>query len=143
MSSFLEAVGGLLKDWSSLLLIALGINFGGSAFWGGLFLALAGAAISRAWERETSIRAGKELPRESYARLFLVAATAFFVSVIVAIVAYAHAPNWSVQVCMAAGGFASRRIVYFVLSVLEHLGRRGDSVAQRILDKYFPKSPKD
>ena len=139
MGQLLEAIGASLRDWLALVLIALGIKFSGDVYIGGLFLALAGAAISRAWEREIALKAGHPLERESSGRFWLVVLTAFFVSLLVAIMINANYPDWSVQACMAVAGFASRRLVYLSLNVLEHLNRRGNRVADRLLDKILPK----
>lgn len=137
MGQFLELLGATLKDWVSLVLLAIGIKFSGDVFLGGLFLALAGAAISRAWEREIASRKGEPFPRESQFRFWLVVLTAFFVSLLVAIMVNAHFPDWSVQVCMAVSGFASRRLVYTAIGFLEGISNRGDTLAQKTIDKFL------
>lgn len=138
MQPLQDAATGTLKDWVGLALIGIGVRFPPHEFLGGLFMALAGAAISRAWERERARRMGCDLRRENTAMVALVAATAFFASTLVAIFVNANWPDWSVPMVMAASGFASRKLVYGALNVIDGLARRGDHVAQRIIDRFLP-----
>ena len=134
----MEVITGTLKDWFSLFLLGIGVQFSTTEYLGGLFMALAGAAIARAWEKEMARKVGGELPPERNATLFLVAVTAFFVSTMTSILVYAHSPNWSAPMVMAISGFASRRIVYTCLSFVEGVANRGDSIAQRVINKFLP-----
>lgn len=138
MERILEAIAAILKDWVSLALIGLGITFSPSAYIGGLFLAFAGAAIARAWEKDKAEKSGIQLPKESYTRFSLIVLTAFFVSTLVSICINAYFPNWSIQVCMAASGFASRKVVILALSVADNLSQKGDVLADRIADRVLP-----
>lgn len=143
MGRILEAIGTVLKDATSLILIGMGITFAPHVYFGGLFLALAGAAIARAWEKDQAEKAGHPLPKEGGFRLFLVILTAFFVSTLVAIMVMHFWPNWSVQLVMAVSGFASRKVVVLALSVIESLSHKGDTIANRWIDKAFPPQKKD
>lgn len=143
MGRMVEALGSILKDWVSLILLGLGITFSPHMYIGGLFMAFAGAAISRAWEKEYAIKQGKPLPKESPYRFWLVIGTAFFISTLIAILVNAHYANWSIQVVMAASGFASRKLVILALSVIDNLSRKGDTVASRFLNKILPEQNKD
>lgn len=138
MQPVTDAAAGTLRDWLALILLGIGVQFPPHQFLGGLFMALAGAAISRAWERERLRRRGCEVLRENVATLLLVAATAFFTATMVAVFVNSHWPEWSVPMVMAAAGFASRRIVYAALNITEGLARRGDRIAQRIIDRFLP-----
>lgn len=138
MHEISEVTAGTLRDWLALVLLGIGVQFPPHQFLGGLFMALAGAAISRAWERERMRRRGCDLIRESNSTLLLVAATAFFVATVVAVLVNSYWPDWSVPLVMAAAGFASRRIVYAGLNVVEGLAKRGDYIAQRIIDRFLP-----
>lgn len=140
MQTLTDATAGTLRDWVSLILLGLGVQFSTHEYIGGLFMALAGAAISRAWERERARKAGCTLCRESNATLFLVAVTAFFVATVVAIIVKSRWSDSPAPMIMAAAGFASRRIVYGALNVVDGVARRGDSLAQRIIDKFLPGS---
>jgi len=134
----MDAFIGTLRDWFSLFLLSIGVQFSANEYLGGLFMALAGAAIARAWEKELARKKNCELPQESKSALLLVAATAFFVSTLVSVAVHSHFPGWSAPMVMAAAGFASRRIVYGALNVVDGVASRGDSIAQRIINKFLP-----
>lgn len=134
-----DAVTGTLRDWVSLFLLGIGIQFSAHEYIGGLFMALAGAAISRAWEKEQSRRKGLPPSPESAPTLLLIAGTAFFVATVVASAIYSSFPGWSAPLVMASAGFASRRIIYMALGVVDGLAQRGDAMAQRIIDKFLPR----
>lgn len=133
-----DTVTVILKDWVSLILLGLGISFSPHMYIGGLFLAFAGAAISRALEREKAHAYGDTIPRESVYRFWLVVITAFFVSTLTAIVVNVYFPSWSVQVVMGASGFASRKVVILCISIIESLSKKGDTIANRVVNKVFP-----
>lgn len=120
------------RDWLSLLLTGLGITFLPHEYLGGLFLALAGASIASHFDTNTDRRA-----------FWLVMLVAFFVSHIAAIAAQAWAPGWSPQLVMASAGFASRFVTRTALSVLGLLEKRGDSIADRIVDRFLPEKKDD
>lgn len=140
MGRVMEAVTGTLRDGFSLFLLGIGVQFSAHEYIGGLFMALAGAAISRSWEKEMARKNGVDLPQEAASQLFLVVATAFFVATVVSIMVYSYFPGWSAPVVMAASGFASRRIVYGALNVVDGVARRGDSIAQRLINKFLPEA---
>ena len=138
MDRVLEFVGSVFRDAISLILLGLGITFAPHMYIGGLFLALAGAAVARAWEKDLAIKAGTPLPREGNLKLTLVILTAFFVSTLTATTVHAFWPNWSVQLVMAASGFASRWIVALAIHTLIGLSGKGGTLADRLVNKYFP-----
>ena len=138
MGKTLEFLGSILRDATSLVLLGLGITFAPHIYLGGLFLALAGAAVARAWEKDQAARAGHPLPREPNMKLTLVIITAFFISTLSAITVHYFWPKWSIQVVMAASGFASRWLVVLMINTLFSLSKKGDSLASRILNKILP-----
>lgn len=138
MGRILEFVGSIMRDATSLILLGLGITFAPHVYFGGLFLALAGAAIARAWEKDHAAKAGQSLPRENNLKLTLVIVTAFFVSTLVGTTVHSIWPDWSVQLVMAASGFASRWLIILVLNTVISLSNKGDTVANRILNKILP-----
>lgn len=121
----------IARDWLSLLLTGLGITFLPHEYLGGLFLALAGASIAMHFDRETDRRA-----------FWAVMLVAFFVSHIAAMAAQAWRPEWSPQFVMAAAGFASRYATRTALRVLGLLEKRGDKIADHIVDRVLPGSDK-
>lgn len=137
MMRILEFVGSAVRDTFSLILLGLGISFAPHVYVGGLFLALAGAAIARAYEKDQAAQAGLPIPREGNMKLVLVVITAFFVSTLTASVVHTFWSNWSVQLVMAVSGFASRWIVITAINVLIHLSRRGNHIADRLVNRYF------
>lgn len=138
MDRVLELIGSILRDSISLILLGLGITFAPHMYFGGLFLALAGAAVARAWEKDLAAKAGHPLPREGNVKLFLVIITAFFVSTLTASVVHTFWPDWSVQLVMAASGFASRWIVALAINTLISLSGKGGTLADKLVNKYFP-----
>ena len=138
MGKTLEFLGSILRDATSLVLLGLGITFAPHIYLGGLFLALAGAAVARAWEKDQAAKAGHPLPREPNMKLTLVIVTAFFISTLSAITVHHFWPEWSIQVVMAASGFASRWLVVLMINTLFSLSKKGDSLASRILNKILP-----
>ena len=138
MGKTLEFLGSILRDATSLVLLGLGITFAPHIYLGGLFLALAGAAVARAWEKDQAAKAGHPLPREPNMKLTLVIITAFFISTLSAITVHYFWPEWSIQVVMAASGFASRWLVVLMINTLFSLSKKGDSLASRILNKILP-----
>lgn len=138
-----DAVGSILRDWVSLVLLGLGITFSPHAYFGGLFLAFAGAAISRAWEEDAAKRAGREPVPETRSQFFLVLVTAFFVSTLMSITVHAYFESWSVQVVMAASGFASRKVVTLGLGIMNNIAKRSDTISERIIDRVLPGNDKE
>jgi hypothetical protein len=120
----------LARDWVTLLLTGLGISFLAHEYIGGLFLALAGASIASHFDKETDRRA-----------FWAVMLVAFFVSHLAAIGAQTWRPEWSPQFVMAAAGFASRYATRTALRVLGLLEKRGDRIADGIVDRVFPADP--
>ena len=138
MDRVLEFVGSVFRDAISLILLGLGISFAPHMYIGGLFLALAGAAVARAWEKDLALKAGTPLPREGNLKLTLVILSAFFVSTLTATAVHAFWPDWSVQLVMAVSGFASRWIVALAIHTLIGLSGKGSTLADRLVNKYFP-----
>lgn len=121
----------IARDWLTLLLTGLGISFLAHEYVGGLFLALAGASIASHFDKETDRRA-----------FWLVMLVAFFVSHLAAIAAQSWRPEWSPQVVMGIAGFASRYATRTALRVLGLLEKRGDKIADGIVDRVFPNAPR-
>lgn len=137
MEKILEPITAVLKDWISLVLLGIGITFAPYTYFGGLFLAFAGAAISRAWEKERAERMGVPMSDESGVRFWVTVGTAFFVSTLVSIMINEHYPGWSMQFCMGLAGFASRKIINLLLDISSALARRGDLIADKMINRVF------
>lgn len=119
----------LARDWLTLLLTGLGISFLAHEYIGGLFLALAGASIASHFEKD----------RRAF---WLVMLVAFFVSHVAAIAAHSWRPEWSPQLVMALTGFGSRFAVRLALRVMGLLEKKGDRIADGIVDRVFPTAPR-
>lgn len=137
MGQIMDSITAVLKDWVSLILLSLGITFAPHMYWGGLFLALAGAAVARAYEREQARKLGHELEREPTSVFWMVVTTTVFVSTLVAIFVNSYFPTWSVQAVMAISGFASRKIIVLLMTVTSNIARRGDQIADKVINKVF------
>lgn len=138
MRYIVDATISVLKDWLSLFLLGMGITLAPYEYIGGMFLALAGAAISRAWEKDQNRRRGITVEREGNFQFILVVLTAFFVATLAASVVRTHFPSWNVQLIMALSGFASRRIVLFGMIFVDNIYNRSDKLADKIINKVFP-----
>lgn len=116
------------KDWLTLLLAGLGISFAPHEWIGGMFLALAGAAFAMRTD-----------PEQDQRELWLVLLGAFLASHIAAIAANAYIPEFPIQIVMAATGFFSRRLTRFALRLAGMVEDRSDKIADRVIDRVFPK----
>lgn len=122
----------IARDWLSLLLLGLGITFSPGTYFGGLFLAFAGASLATTLDSE-SRRLG----------IFGTLIAAFFIShlaviISVALAGFPYFPSLSPQFVMAVSGFASRYIARFSLRLLQRIETRSDELSDRIIDRYAP-----
>lgn len=117
----------VVRDPLALVLTGLGISFAPHEYIGGLFLALAGASIATAMNRDEDSR-----------KFWLVMLTAVFVSHLVAMGAEYFWPKLPFQLVMALAGFGSRYVVRAALRVFGLLEERGDKLADAIVDKILP-----
>lgn len=122
-----DQITDLAKDWITLGLTGLGISFAAHEYFGGMFLALASASL--AW------RLSPEADQRKFGMVIL---TAFIVSHLSALLVGRWAPDWPVQLVMAVTGFASRWMVQFAIRLLDRVSTRGDSLADRVIDKFIP-----
>lgn len=127
-----DGAEAIMKDWFALLLTSLGISFSTHQFLGGLFLALAGAAIARALSPERDQR-----------ELWLVFATGAIAGIVAAEAMSVWMTGGPVQLIMGAAGFASRYLARFGIALLERAEARGTQIADRVIDKVMPDDKKD
>lgn len=121
----------MAKDWLTLLFAGLGITFLPHDWIGGMFLALAGASLARAWE-----------PEQDRRELWAVMVAAFLTSHIAGILAHRYIPDFPVQIVMAATGFLSRRVVRFLMRLVGLIEARSDTIADRLIDRVLPGNDK-
>jgi hypothetical protein len=119
-----ENAEAIVRDPLTLILTGLGISFAPHEYLGGLFLALAGASIASAMNRDQDRR-----------RFWLIMLTALFISHLAAMGAEAIWPVLPFQLVMALAGFGSRYLVKMMLRVFGILEERSDKIADAIVDK--------
>lgn len=117
----------IVRDPLTLVLTGLGITFAPHEYLGGLLLALAGASIASAMNRDQDRR-----------RFWLIMLTALFISHLAAMGAGSIWPTLPFQLVMALAGFGSRYLVKMMLRVFGILEERSDKIADRIVDRVFP-----
>ena len=122
-----DAAAALVKDWLTLALAGIGISFPAHHFIGGLFLALAGAAL-----------AARTQPEEDRRELWLVVLGAFFAATLAAQMIHYWQPNIPPQIVMAGAGFASRYLIRAALAMAGLIERKSDTLFDRFLDRWFP-----
>ncbi|MGR3315370.1 hypothetical protein [Roseovarius indicus] len=122
-----ENAEAIVRDPLTLILTGLGISFAPHEYLGGLFLALAGASIASAMNRDQDRR-----------RFWLVMLTAVFISHLAAMGAESIWPELPFQLVMALAGFGSRYLVKMMLRVFGILEERADKVADKIVDRVLP-----
>lgn len=121
-------------DWLVLLLAGLGISLAPHVYAGGMFMALAAAALARRLEPETDRR-----------ELLVVLGTAFLLASMVASI-FPSPLAWGgmvipVQVKMAVTGFLSRSIARLAMRLTGLIEARSDTIADRLLDRILPAKP--
>lgn len=126
-----ENAESIVRDPLTLILTGLGISFAPHEYLGGLFLALAGASIASAMNRDQDRR-----------RFWLVMLTAVFISHLAAMGAESIWPTLPFQLVMALAGFGSRYLVKMMLRVFGLLEERADKVADKIVDRILPDDDK-
>lgn len=115
------------KDWMILALAGIGINFPPHHYFGGLFLALAGAALARKFQ-----------PEQDNREWWVVVLGAFIAATIAAEVAQWQGVLVPVQIIMASAGFLSRYLTRFVLAMAGMVQDRTDTIFDRLLDRILP-----
>ena len=118
-----------LKDPLTLALAGLGITFAPHEWIGGMFLAMAAAALAMRADPEQDVR-----------ELWLVMLGAFLASHLAALVWQAWPSGWvsmqpPVQVAMICAGFLSRRVTRFALRMAGMVEARSDKIADRVIDR--------
>jgi len=116
-----------LQDWFSLLLTGLGVSFSANVYIGGTILALAGASVAM-----------RSDPQHDDRELWLVFLSAFLVAHVAAMIGHWFQPNFPPQIVMFTAGFLSRKIVRLAMRVASLMEARGDSIANRIVDRVLP-----
>lgn len=127
-SAVVQHTESIARDWLSLFFTGLGITFLPHEYVGGLFLALAGASIASQFDKT-------DTDRRAFWAVMLVA---FFISHLAALGAQVWLPNWSPQFVMAVAGFGSKFATRTALRVFGLLESRGDTIADRIVDRIIP-----
>ncbi len=123
------------KDWLTLALAGLGVTFAPHEWIGGIFLALAAAALAMRLD-----------PEQDKRELWLVMLGAFL-SAHFAALAYiwalerGYVPPFPKQAVMAAAGFFSRIIVRVLLRVGGLVDERVDDIADAAVDRVLPDKP--
>jgi hypothetical protein len=126
------------QDWMVLLLAGLGISLAPHVFWGGMFLALCGAMIARHVQ-----------PEKDRHEIWWVLLAAGVMAILAAeAISWAQAtdrlaPQFPVQMAMAAAGFGSRFIITFALRLMGRVETRADQVSDRIIDRVLPDKKDD
>ena len=131
-SAISDNAEAIVRDPLTLILTGLGISFAPHEYLGGLFLALAGASIASAMNRDQDRR-----------RFWLVMLTAVFISHLAAMGAESIWPELPFQLVMALAGFGSRYLVKMMLRVFGILEERADKVADKIVARVLPDDRKD
>ncbi len=130
-----DRVDAFARDWLTLALAALGVNFHAHEWLGGMLLALAMASLARHLEPERDRR-----------ELYLVFLTAFLVAHLTAVLWVSLAPEtWTIpkQIPMALSGFASRRIVGIALRIITRIEDRTEDLVDRGIDRVLPTEKKE
>lgn len=113
------------NNWVGMLFTGLGVSFAAHEWLGGMFLALAAAAFA--------MRKTDHTPN-----LLKVLLGAFIASHVGALIVHRYYPQIPVQIVMALIGLFSQPIMRIVFGVGEHVERKTDVLADRIVDKFLP-----
>ena len=124
-----ETAAMAFKDWLGLALAGIGIGFPMHQFFGGMFLALAGASLAR-----------HRMPEQDEAEMWAVLLGAGLLAVIAAILAPIWMPKVPVQLAMGMAGFFSRYITRMALRAAGRFEERSADVADRIIDRVLPQT---
>lgn len=121
----------VVSDWLALILAGVGVTLWPHVYIGGLLLALAAAAVARSLE-----------PEANRGEFWVVLGTAALLASVVASV-FPTEMTWgqltvAVQVKMAVTGFLSRSIARMAMRLTGMIEARGDTIADRILDRFLP-----
>lgn len=122
-----DAFANHAKDWLTLMLTGLGINFATHAYIGGLFLALAGAAFAM-----------KANPEQDQRELWVVLLGAFLAAHVAVMLTQTFWPGWPPQLVMAGAGFLSRFLTRTALRMAGLVEARSDRIADRLVDQVLP-----
>lgn len=117
----------VIKDYVGLLLAGIGIAFPMHQFFGGLFLAIAGASFARAFS-----------PEQDEREFWVVILGAALMSIIAAMLAPIYLPTWPVQLVMAAAGFFSRYIARATLRAAGMVEKRTGRIVDTAIDRVLP-----
>lgn len=116
-----------LKDDIALLLLSIGIGFPMHQFFGGLFLALAGASFARRFKPEHGER-----------EFWVMMLGAALFATVAGEIAHAWWPDFPVQIVMGAAGFFSRYLARFSLRAAGLLESKTDRIVNGALDRVLP-----
>lgn len=130
MKQATDAVG----DGLAWFLLALGVTVPASAYFGGLFFAVAFAMLMRHWWPENTRR-----------EVWMTVLMAFLVSTISAELYdfYSETKPIPVQAVMAAAGAASKVIISITAKVLAQTESRSADFADAAIDRVLPKKKDD
>jgi len=120
----------MFHDWVGLALLAIGISFPMHQFFGGLFLALAGASFAR-----------KMSPEANERELWVVALGAAFFAILAAEGAklyWPDDPNLPIPMIMGVAGFVSRYVARATLRAAGLLETKTDDITTAVLEKVLP-----
>ena len=117
-------------DGVAWLLLAAGVTFQPSQYFGGLFFALACAMLTRHW-----------LPEKGKREVWLTLLCAFLVATLGAEIYIWQYPEqpFPVQMVMAGLGLVSRVAMTIVMKVLMGAEERSDEIAKKVIDERFPR----
>lgn len=107
------------------LMLALGVTFSPAEYVGGLFFALAVAAV---------INRTRKDPK----KIWLSVSTAAVCAAIAAWVVDHFETGWPPQLFMAAAGAVSYPAVAIFIRVTDHLHQRSEALADRVVDRVLP-----
>lgn len=116
-----------LKEYIGLALLGIGISVPMHQFWGGMFLALAGASFARAFS-----------PEQDEREFWVVILGAALMAILACMLAQIYLPQWPVQLIMAVAGFLSRYIARFTLRAAGMVEKRTGSIVDRVIDRVLP-----
>lgn len=121
-----------MKDWLTLALAGLGVTFAPHEWIGGIFLALAAAALAMRLD-----------PEQDQRELWLVMLGAFLAAHVAAVsyiwlLEQGYVPPVPKQLVMAAAGFFSRIIVRMLMRIGGLIDARVDDIADAAVDRVLP-----
>lgn len=122
--SFADA---FFRDALPSVLVALGITFSAQVYFGGLFLAMAGAIVARNMQ-----------PLQDKREWWTTLLTAWLAATIMSEIVHYYFEWFPVQLAMAAAGFGSRYLARMALAAFGMIQDRSDTIFDRLLDKFLP-----